>query len=33
VRNVFRKVKVKWPQLIGDKDIQKIHTRTHKTIT
>jgi hypothetical protein len=29
----LKKVKVKWSQLVGDKDIQKTHTVTHRTVT
>jgi hypothetical protein len=29
----LKRVKIKWPQLVGDKDIEKTHTMTHKIIT
>jgi hypothetical protein len=31
--NELKKVEIKWLQLVGNKDIQKTHRMTHKTIT
>jgi hypothetical protein len=32
--NELKKLRIKWPQLVGDKDIDRnTHTTTHKAVT
>jgi hypothetical protein len=33
IHNELKKVKIKWPQLVEDKDKHRKHTMTHKAIT